>query len=126
MSQTRDHLGLPWTVVVSPESDDRGRYFVAEVVEIPGVNGYGETDVDARADLYAALGDTIDAMLAQGERIPAPSRWTGQMVVRAIPARFEVATVPVIPGHRSGHPLTIFESHEGSVRTAQVGHAVPV
>jgi predicted RNase H-like HicB family nuclease len=107
--ETKDLLGLPWTVSVHPESDDRGRYFVAEIEEIPGVNGYGDTEVEARGDLYEALQDVFDDMVARGEAIPAPPRWTGLMITQ-IDAALDQTQISVVGSEASGNTGVFHEA----------------
>jgi predicted RNase H-like HicB family nuclease len=116
----RELLGRPWTVRVHPEVDDRGRYFVAEVMEIPGVSGYGDSDVEARDDLYAALRDTLDAMVDAGEQIPAPPRWTG-LVQAQLTTSLGVSRVAVVPRTSSDNVGTHHEPSAAQDASVQLG-----
>jgi predicted RNase H-like HicB family nuclease len=124
VSETTHLLSRPWTVSVSPESDDGGRYFVAAVAEIPGVNGYGASDVEAREDLYDALRDAIDAMVDQGEKVPAPPLWTGEMIEGAVPPPLDLGTVAVVPPEMFGHSRTVQPTDFEAPGRVEVGHAV--
>lgn len=121
---TKELLGLPWSLSVSPDVDERGRYFVAAVAEIPGVHGYGATDVEARADLYDALRDAINSMLRSGEEVPAPARWTGEMVENHVPGPLNVTRLAIVSERHSDNTGTIYDPAVKESRV-ELGHATP-
>jgi predicted RNase H-like HicB family nuclease len=66
--------GLPWRVIIEPERQDDGSIiFVASHPEFGGVLGTGRTPEAALADLHAARRSMIEALLAEGYRIPEPA-----------------------------------------------------
>jgi predicted RNase H-like HicB family nuclease len=65
---------LPWRVAIEPERQDDGRVlFVASHPDFDGVLGTGESPEAALADLHAARGSMIEALLAVGYPIPEPA-----------------------------------------------------
>lgn len=86
-SKTVEHyLALPYRIVLTPDTDDSGREaFVAEVAELPGCLGQGQTADEAVAMVRDAMAGWISVALDDDLAIPEPGsedRYSGKFLLR--------------------------------------------
>ncbi len=107
MTTVKNLMALPWKIQVNLDIDGRGPYFIASLVAYPGIDGYGETEVEARADLYLAMEDLFEAVIQSGEEIPLPAQWSGYMA-QAIAPVFDHGVQPA----RLGEQIATVNTHQ--------------
>lgn len=85
-NRVEHYLALPYRIVLTPDSDDRGREgFVAEVAELPGCLSQGDTADEAVASVRDAMAGWISVALEDGREIPVPGdadRYSGRFLLR--------------------------------------------
>lgn len=62
-----------YSIMVEPLSAEDGGGFLATVPDLPGCMSDGETEVEARQNIQAAINDWISHALAEGRRVPPPN-----------------------------------------------------
>lgn len=76
MKDATYYRSLPYTRRVELVEESGGEaYFLASIVELPGLRGSGESHIEALASLWDAFEDYLEAMLAWGRAIPEPVLW---------------------------------------------------
>lgn len=88
MSQQRDvayYMALPYTYLIHPVSDESGRYFYGQVLELDGCQSHGSTFEEAYSNLREAMEGWIEVKLEFGDTIPEPvaqEGFSGKFVLR--------------------------------------------
>lgn len=76
MNDATYYRSLPYTRRVELVEEPGGEaYFLASIVELPGLRGSGESHIKALASLRDAFEDYLEAMLTWGRAIPEPVLW---------------------------------------------------
>jgi predicted HicB family RNase H-like nuclease len=76
-----DYLKLPYTRMITPESDGS---FRAEVLEFPGCVALASESIEALKKLEVVAADWIEAVEARGQLIPEPlasARYSGKLQI---------------------------------------------
>jgi predicted RNase H-like HicB family nuclease len=74
MNREIDHYrSLPYHRTVEFVEDESGRYYLAGILEIPGIGGDGDTPEAALRDLDAAFEAYVSVCLEDGLDIPEPA-----------------------------------------------------
>lgn len=79
-SKKRDlsyYRGLPYRRRVDLAVENGEEFFIASVLELPGLKADGRDHVEALKNLAEAFDDYIQAMLEWGTEIPEPELWPG-------------------------------------------------
>ena len=66
------YMGLPYTKTVKVQSDESGRYYVSEVLELSGCSSTGDTEAEALKGLTEAMECYLECCLNHGDPIPEP------------------------------------------------------
>lgn len=89
------YASLPYTIMLEPQDDGKGVYYVARVVELPDLFMTGDTAEEALVELEAVKRDWIAEYLRLGNKMPRPLRsrnYSGKMIVRMPPSLHETLT----------------------------------
>lgn len=68
----RYYKGLPYTLKVEPETDSKGRVWIADYIELPGCKTDGPTQEEAVANAQELFDEYISTALTSGLDIPEP------------------------------------------------------
>ena len=96
------YANLSYTTILVQQDDGHGIYYLAKVIELPGLMMTGDTSAAAIADLESVKREWIETNLKLGNKMPEPvhsPQYSGKVVVRMPPALHEtLATVAEIEG----------------------------
>jgi antitoxin HicB len=79
------YSNLPYTTIIAKEDDGHGVYYVARVIELPGLIMTGDTPEEAIAELEAEKPEFIELYLKIGKKMPEPlssHQYSGNIVLR--------------------------------------------
>ncbi|MHB8085617.1 MAG: type II toxin-antitoxin system HicB family antitoxin [Dehalococcoidia bacterium] len=79
------YLSLPYTTVIEKSNGPRGDYYVARVLELPGLIMTGDTADEALAELEDEKPEFIELYLKLGNKMPKPFKtghYSGKVVLR--------------------------------------------
>ncbi len=79
------YMGLPYSILLHEIDDEGEKYWIAEIVELPGCKTHGSTVREAVRNVEEAKKDWILDGLDRGEEIPVPverERFSGKTLVR--------------------------------------------
>ena len=79
------YLSLPYTTTIEKWDDGRGPYYVARVIELPGLIMTGDTPDEALAELEDEKPEFIELYLKLGNKMPKPLKtghYSGRVVLR--------------------------------------------
>jgi predicted RNase H-like HicB family nuclease len=100
--QIEYYANLSYTTTVVQQDDGHGIYYLARVIELPGLMMTGDTPAEALAELESVKREWIETNLKLGNRMPAPvhsPQYSGKVVLRMTPSLHEtLATVAEIEG----------------------------
>jgi predicted RNase H-like HicB family nuclease len=96
------YANLPYTTTLVQQDDGHGIYYLAKVIELPGLMMTGDTPEEALAELESVRREWIETNLKLGNKMPEPissSQYSGKMVLRMTPSLHEtLATVAQLQG----------------------------
>jgi len=78
-------MSLPYSKVVTYFNDESGKYYVSEVLELPGCSSTGDTEVEALESLNEAMEGYLQTKLEYHDPIPEPvlaEGFSGKFVLR--------------------------------------------
>ena len=90
--QVAHYANLPYTVTITKEDDGHGVYYVARVIELPGLIMTGDTPEDAYTELELFKPEWIETYLKLGNKMPEPlksRKYSGKVVLRMAPSLHE-------------------------------------
>ncbi|MGA2158698.1 MAG: type II toxin-antitoxin system HicB family antitoxin [Dehalococcoidia bacterium] len=83
--QVEYYINLPYTTVIEKSNGPRGDYYVARVIELPGLIMTGDTPDEALAELEDEKPEFIELYLKLGNKMPKPLKtghYSGKVVLR--------------------------------------------
>jgi len=66
------YMSLPYSKVVTFYDDESGKYYVSEVLELPGCSSTGDTEIEALTSLTEAMEGYLQTKLDYSDPIPEP------------------------------------------------------
>jgi antitoxin HicB len=84
-NKVKYYCGLPYNITIEKEDDGHGVYYVARLIELPGLIMTGETPEEALAELEAEKPEFIELYLKLGNKMPEPlstHKYSGSIVLR--------------------------------------------
>jgi antitoxin HicB len=81
----KEYMELPYNINIQLIEDEGGKYFVANIVELPGCHADGETEAEAIASLKEAMELWLEVALEHNDNIPEPKTvndYSGKFLVR--------------------------------------------
>jgi antitoxin HicB len=86
-SEIKKYLSLPYTFVVSKDTEEDGEeYFYAQVSELPGCVSDGQSPEQALKNIKDTMYDWIETALINGDKVPKPEDYSGKFSVRIPPS----------------------------------------
>lgn len=81
------YMGLPYTYLIQPISDESGHYFYGQVLELDGCQSHGDTFEEAYQNLQEAMEGWLEVKLEHRDAIPEPTisgkeNFSGKFVLR--------------------------------------------
>jgi len=79
------YCSFPYTITLDQEDDGNGIYYVARIIELPGLIMTGYTPAEALAELEAEKPEFIELCLKLGKTMPDPitsHKYSGNIVLR--------------------------------------------
>ncbi|TSA55328.1 MAG: type II toxin-antitoxin system HicB family antitoxin [Dehalococcoidia bacterium] len=100
--QVEYYANLSYTTTVVQQDDGHGIYYLARVIELPGLMMTGDTPAEAFADLESVKREWIETNLRLGNKMPEPvhsPQYSGKVVLRMPPSLHEtLVTVAELEG----------------------------
>lgn len=96
------YANLSYTITVVQRDDGHGIYYLARVIELPGLMMTGDTPAEAMANLESVKREWMETYLKLGNKMPEPLQsrhYSGKVVLRMPPSLHEtLVTVAEIEG----------------------------
>ena len=89
------YANLPYTTTVVQRDDGHGTYYLARVIELPGLMMTGDTAEEALREIEDVKRDWIRTNLELGNKMPEPlgtRKYSGKVVLRMPPSLHETLT----------------------------------
>ena len=86
------YANLSYTVTVVQRDDGHGMYYLARVIELPGLMMTGDTAAEAIANLESVKREWMETYLKLGNKMPEPlhyRRYSGKVILRMPPSLHE-------------------------------------
>jgi predicted RNase H-like HicB family nuclease len=94
--QIEYYANLSYTTTVVQQDDGHGIYYLARVIELPGLMMTGDTPAEAIADLESVKREWIETNLKLGNRMPDPvhsRQYSGKVGLRMPPSLHETLAI---------------------------------
>jgi antitoxin HicB len=91
-SRVEYYANLPYAITVVRRDDGHGIYYLALVIELPGLMMTGDTPAEAIADLESVKREWIETYLKLGNKMPEPlhyRHYSGKVILRMPPSLHE-------------------------------------
>lgn len=89
------YADLPYAITVVKMDDGHGTYYLARVIELPGLMMTGDTPAEAIANLESVKQEWMETYLRLGNKMAEPlhfHRYSGKVVLRMPPSLHETLT----------------------------------
>ena len=86
------YANLSYTVTVVQRDDGHGMYYLARVIELPGLMMTGDTAAEAIANLESVKREWMETYIKLGNKMPEPlhyRRYSGKVILRMPPSLHE-------------------------------------
>jgi antitoxin HicB len=90
--QVESYADLPYTITITREDDGHGVYYVARVIELPGLIMTGESPEEAFNELESVKKEWIETYIKLGNKMPLPlkyRKYSGKVILRMPPSLHE-------------------------------------
>ncbi len=85
-----DYMNLPYSIVITPYTDDGKTYYYGRVLELDGCQSTGDTLEELNQSIKEAMELHIETLLENGWEVPVPSEsqkeFSGRLLVRMPPS----------------------------------------
>ena len=82
----KEYMELPYNISTEKINDESGQYYYASVLELPGCHSDGETEEEARENLFEAMQLFFEAAIEEKMLIPKPLKhneeYSGKVLLR--------------------------------------------